>query len=380
MVTLKYPARILQEVQAAQTQGVPDTPRRQSGRERKPTLKPPFIDPLQIPNLSDLEPTTPDGTRASTRENRPLSPRLSVETQSVATETRSEKRKCGIENGPQSQGGTTQNPPKRARHNERRTIHWDEVYGEGNPKYRHWIIPYEGKWYIIRCDKCGLHFADNPLARGGKHILGKEHGCADKSHCTTIRELGLEVLGCDEWKARLNNDELSRLLKTKSYIPRDDRQKSGKSFQGIMDPKAGELYRVVWNGKSHHAALVLPMGNFQSAGVTGGVAQMGKMPDCYVGEEGEWAAGYQDGGLLVRDRQFPVMYFDEGEQPSYQLGLLLPASSLGWAKAKDLRPFDLGDPACQRIKGYKHALYHLQSLERRAGAFSGKFTFTANLV
>jgi hypothetical protein len=117
---------------------------------------------------------------------------------------------------------------------------------------------------------------------------------------------------------------------------------------------------------------MLPLGNFAPVGVMGDISAMvrqAKAPACYDRtKEGlvlGWAGGYNDGEPKVRDRKFPMMYLSDSADLSFKQGLMAPPS-LGWVAAKDLRPFDIGDPACQNTKGFKNA----QSFLRRVSARS----------
>ncbi|KAK0754424.1 hypothetical protein B0T18DRAFT_424814 [Schizothecium vesticola] len=287
--------------------------------------------------------------------------------------------------------------------NDNPTVSYEEVYGNGRPQYRHAIVEYpknSGKWFIIRCDKCGLHFGRNALQGGAKHLNGVKHGHLPREHVVTIRELGFRVLGCNKDKAKRNNDAFDRASRAgyaphkrrtdqarwqsqESDEPGDEhpgqqrqtrrhpgvnaaalqtRHQRGKPFQGITDPIVGRLYRAWYRGGGFFVALMLPLGSFGSVGVVGKISNMllgqqKKAPRCYD-RSGEriipWASGYEDGGPKFRERRFPMMYFEESAELSFKGGLVVPPS-LGWVEAKHLRPFDVDDPECRLTKGFSNA-------------------------
>lgn len=327
-----------------------------------------------------------------------------------------EKRRRNARDEGEDDGDTDSQPQKRPR-NDNPTVSYEEVYGNGRPQYRHAIVEYpkkSGNWFIIRCDKCGLHFGRNALQGGSKHLSGVTHGRLAKNHALAVQELGFRVLGCDKDKARRNNDAFDRASKA-GYAPRKRRtdqarwqsQESdepgdeqhgqqcqthrhpganaaalqtrhlGKPFEGITDPSVGMLYRAWYRGKGFFAALMLPLGSFGSVGVVGEISNMlgqqRKAPRCY-GRSGEriipWASGYEDGGPKFRERRFPMMYLEESPELSFKDGLVVPPS-LGWVEAKHLRPFDVNDPECRRTKGFSNAQAFLALAGRESDRGSG---------
>jgi len=340
------------------------------------------------------------------------------------------RRNTGADDG----DATDHRQPKRSKHNHP-TISFEEVYSDGHAEYRHVIVefpPDSGDWFILRCEKCGLHFGRNALQGGAKHLNGARHGFLRREWALAVQKLGVRVLGCDEKKAKINNDAFDQALKA-GYVPYkrhndgraaeaaaensqrqvsieasgDDedhgrqqqqqqrethhldpristtttdlqqgqhRGKKAKPFEGVTDPTVGKLYRAWYRGKGFYAVLMLPLGSFETVGVVGNISNMDKQekaPACYHrsgdGRILRWASGYEDGGPRVRERKFPVMYFEESANLSFQddhsnHSLVVPPS-LGWVAAKHLRPLDINDPECQnRTRGFKNA----QILLRRA--------------
>ncbi|KAK0631219.1 hypothetical protein B0T14DRAFT_559040 [Immersiella caudata] len=333
--------------------------------------------------------------RRSNRARRPTARFAQLETTNTDTEpgpsmsTTGKRRRDADDDRDGGEGG----PPKRFQH-EHATVSFEEVYCDGLPEYRHAILEYphgSGDWFILRCEQCGLHFGRNALQGGAKHLNGARHGWLPRDRALAVKELGVRVLGCDKDKAKRNNEAFDQAIEA-GYVPRKrstdqphrQRQepieegdeegrhvhhgrKGGKAFEGITDPTVGTLYRAWYRGKGSYAALMLPLGSFETVGVVGNIADMdrqGKAPKCY-GRRGErilgWASGYEDGGPKIRERKFPMMYLEESAHLVFRDNLVMPPS-LGWVMAKDLRPFDVSDPECQRTKGYEAA----QMLLRRA--------------
>ncbi|KAL9561078.1 hypothetical protein ACKAV7_014819 [Fusarium commune] len=111
-------------------------------------------------------------------------------------------------------------------------------------------------------------------------------------------------------------------------------------FKGITNPKCGKVYLTYWDRtKEWLAVLILPMGSFDKIGIPGSIETCGladSLPPCYqydkVSREYTWAKSYETGNTLIRERMFPVMYFDGRDFPN--------RSAIDWIEAKDLRRFN----------------------------------------
>lgn len=259
-------------------------------------------------------------------------------------------------------GSSTEQSPKKPA--TKRSISFDEVYQDGNAEYKHTIIEYppgENNWYILKCDEHGVHFNLNPLHGAAKHLAGSQHGHQSKEHSLAVSTLGHLVFDCDVEMAKRNNaamakafaegykpfnrNHLSKSMRASMGFPVTESPKgrkklageatnggsagnsfssstataAAKSFQGITNPVAGELYRGYWSkNKTKYAVMLLPWGNLAPAGMLGSLVNTGllvRAPRCYLvdrmtQEIKGWAAGYEDGGEQVTRREFPVMYFD----------------------------------------------------------------------
>ncbi|KJZ70002.1 hypothetical protein HIM_10613 [Hirsutella minnesotensis 3608] len=107
-------------------------------------------------------------------------------------------------------------------------------------------------------------------------------------------------------------------------------------------PIPGEVYLTREGPNARSAVLLLPTENLHDVGVPYTLDRLGlikHIPECYEYSRCEkifrWRKGYEDGGQLVHQRQYPVMYFD---------GLDFPRkSAVGWVAAGDLGILDLDD-------------------------------------
>ncbi|KAK7422479.1 hypothetical protein QQZ08_009467 [Neonectria magnoliae] len=308
-----------------------------------------------------------------------------------------------------------------------RTIDYEEVFQDGNAAIKHTIVRFENEWYILQCVEHGLTFKDKPIHAAAKHLSGKAHHGISGGHSLAIKHLGFRVLNCSEDLAEKNNkvtiealrkgyrpvttisqraaqhpaldecrdpDEYSdtgEYFALKEYFAREEfdeqedatyrgkdpvgmssngrnaRNKKAK-FEGIIDPKPGDIYSGFYSGsKVWYAVLVLPGVGADidiDIGMPGTMQELGltePLPPCcdFDTQTGllSWRKGYEDGGPCVNQRQFPVLYFD---------GLAFPdRSSVGWLEAKNLAPLDMNSPTFQLVPNYKSVLRFLKNRAAR---------------
>jgi hypothetical protein len=98
-----------------------------------------------------------------------------------------------------------------------------------------------------------------------------------------------------------------------------------------MAPVPNGIYLAYWGmSKSWFAVLILPLKDVEKFGLSE------SMPACYDFDEDtgqmKWKEGYEDGGLLIADRQFPVMFLENVPR--------IDRNAVGWVAAKDLQNFD----------------------------------------
>jgi hypothetical protein len=99
-----------------------------------------------------------------------------------------------------------------------RTIPFQEVFLDGKAEYKHFIVRANNDWYILKCEKHGVHFRKNALMGAAKHLNGSSHGNMPKEHHLALELLGYRVTGCNEKLAALNNSVADAAFKT-GYTP-----------------------------------------------------------------------------------------------------------------------------------------------------------------
>lgn len=257
-----------------------------------------------------------------------------------------------------------------------RDIDFNEVYQNGHARYKHHIVEHEGRFYILRCDECEMHFNDSPLKGAGRHLDSKKHGWMFRGHAVVVKVLGIEVLNCNRERQKTNNDEFKLALEAGYRVyrkpssarargpqPQEQAQEESRqqanitnsrrrnrraTGEAVLDPVPGKIYLAFWRGLGRVAVIVLPRGcfgdpSFGEVGLDGSSLAEDTdllekdVPECYrVSPETRkitgWQDGYEDGGEKVRERKYPVMYFDGVD------GFL--KSSVGWMSVGDLEEYD----------------------------------------
>ncbi|KAJ4171547.1 hypothetical protein NW754_013315 [Fusarium falciforme] len=125
--------------------------------------------------------------------------------------------------------------------------------------------------------------------------------------------------------------------------PTKDEPMEESSHDPIISPTPGIVYLAYRKStKTWLPALILPRNNLHKVGLSTTLESLGlveSVPKCYVYDPGtkclEWKAQYEDGGALVAQRQFPVVYFDATGFPS--------KDAAGWVGTGDLQELDLSD-------------------------------------
>jgi len=273
-----------------------------STRNSMPT--PPNIENVQEPSTRPSEPDTTEQNTSAGPQKRPAEPPAA----------RSTKR---------SRSNVTQGPLTGDR-----TIEYEKVYQNGQAEPKYFIAEYNGFWYILECKAHRMHFNNHPFRGAAKHLRGKKHNRPSVNFEEAIRALGTRVLGCDEGKAKKNNDVARRPScfhmgqPTTSLSPSVGRSIPTRSVQSPtgIDPKPGEVYTTFWSKtKEFYAILVLPWLNTGQLGkeLTLTVKDTGlikEIPLCYqyyqADDSVEWAPEYRSDGQYYKMREYPIMYFD----------------------------------------------------------------------
>lgn len=124
---------------------------------------------------------------------------------------------------------------------------------------------------------------------------------------------------------------------------------SQSRFDDCIEPIPGNLYTASRAGRQERwAVIVLSRGDFdgrQNSGFFKDSTLLQRPPPCYVCDGKStriiaYQKGFEDGGPLVSQRQFPVMYIDCGKDPF--------VGSFAWVQAKDLKPYDPNDSTVRR--------------------------------
>ncbi|KAH7118416.1 hypothetical protein EDB81DRAFT_767037 [Dactylonectria macrodidyma] len=312
------------------------------------------------------------------------------------------KRMGSVVSGKQKRARVGQTEPAETK----RTIEFDEVFQDGNAAIKHTIVQFRDEWYILLCDEHGLSFKHHPIMSAAKHLNGRAHGKLPKDHEMAIKHLGVRVLNCSAKLAEENNrvclvayrtgyepsklrtrtkNNKSECIHVSPLLEQTDqhvdtplgnrgsacvngRGKSGrrprKQFDGIVDPTPGGIYLGYWSkSREWQAVLVLPGVATEQPidiGFSGTIQDLGlteQLPQCYTYDPQtgilDWQEGYKDGGPLVTERQFPVMYFDGLDFPS--------ESSVGWVAANDLQSVDTQDSNFELTPHFKSVLNFLET-------------------
>ncbi|KAM0344767.1 hypothetical protein ACHAPU_007140 [Fusarium lateritium] len=252
-------------------------------------------------------------------------------------------------------------------HSQGRTIEFDDVYQGGNAEKKYIIVDYLQQWYIVECKKHRMRFLKQTLKAAGRHLNGGKHRLENPGHEGIIRELGTQVLNCNQRLSMINNEVTERevaiisspreLAQRPSYEhyaqPDSDARpnaqncthnqatRSSNGMSGI-DPQPGEVYSAYWKkSKKWFAVLILPWGSFGRFGwnMSFKNTELAKMvPRCYLYNPEttrgtpEWAEDYRPGGPSFANRKYPVHFFDQPEFPGKY--------SLRWVTASDLKLYD----------------------------------------
>ncbi|KAH6982601.1 hypothetical protein EDB80DRAFT_592336, partial [Ilyonectria destructans] len=253
---------------------------------------------------------------------------------------------------------------------EARVVDFDQVFQDGNAQVKYLIAQHPsktGEWYILECKEHRKHFVKNPILGAAKHLAGHGHGLT-KEHSLAVRTLGTRVLNCNTALAEKNNDvardAFSKQLgfPPRSRVPnRRIRRHPGNGAENdrslqdhgeqtgsqespgtsipecVLSPVVGEIYAARYpRMRFIYPVLVLPWASFGHFKWKEPLLRL--TPPCYLFDRKldpyprGWAKGYEDGGPLVNQRQYPVIYFDGRRFPVQ--------SDVGWVPVSSFTTFD----------------------------------------
>ncbi|KAI8964157.1 hypothetical protein F5Y11DRAFT_345702 [Daldinia sp. FL1419] len=128
--------------------------------------------------------------------------------------------------------------------------------------------------------------------------------------------------------------------------------KNRNGFKGVVNPTAGGIYKVVQSPrKGEYAAVLLPLGDFSAIGISKSIYDTTLrrfIPVCYIHNKESkeilgWKKDYDDGGVKVTNRKFPVMSLESIARDRIPLdGEFSPdGAKYSWVPARSIRTFDL---------------------------------------
>lgn len=229
---------------------------------------------------------------------------------------------------------------------EERVIEFDQVFQNGEAQTKYIITqhpPDFGQWYILECKEHDKHFPGDPIRAASRHLIGKDHG-VNGDHSFAVKMLGTRVLRCNDVLAAMNNRIArqsflqavnvtpQRVIQGRRMLP-EDYQAQGCE----VIPVAGEIYSSQSATQSYtYPVLVLPWKAFDH------FPQMRQLlnstPSCYVFDKKVdqyprgWAEGYEDGGVMLQNRSYPVVYFDKEDFPDQ--------CTFGWVPLTSFKVYD----------------------------------------
>ncbi|KAH8761673.1 hypothetical protein F5883DRAFT_127510 [Diaporthe sp. PMI_573] len=151
------------------------------------------------------------------------------------------------ESSAEQQHSTSSRPDLAQEKATHRVVTFEEVYQQGEAKFKHKIFEYKegsGNWYIVKCDKHEMHFGlGNPLHGAAKHLHSPQHGRLEKTHHLAIQNCGFLVKDCTAELANLNNTVFEEALKNGYKILKPTNKTSNQSV-------AAELSNLSNDGNS----------------------------------------------------------------------------------------------------------------------------------
>lgn len=229
---------------------------------------------------------------------------------------------------------------------EERAIKFDQVFQNGDAQIKYIIIqhpPDFGNWYILECKEHGKHFHKDPVRDAARHLISQDHGL-NGDHSFVIKMLGTRVLHCNDALASMNN-RIARQSFPQAVNVTPQRVTQGRRMlpedyqaQGCeVIPVAGEIYSLKSATQGYtYPVLVLPWKAFDH--VPRMRHLLNSTPSCYVFDKKVdqyprgWAEGYEDGGVMLKNRSYPVVYFDKEDFPDQ--------CTFGWVPLTSFKVYD----------------------------------------
>lgn len=271
---------------------------------------------------------------------------------------------------------------KPRRTNDDRTVQYEELRANAtnNPKKKQKIIrrPKDGdRFIVLMCKEHNVLFGLDgkcPIRGAAKHLRASAH-VNNKTGVTAEVEFSYTVLGCDQEKMDRHNRG------GRSEQARSEKSPSRGSPWDMVEMRAvGELCEVWYEPETiYYAAVVLPVGDFSPVGMIGTLSinteLTNNIPGCYKTLDNQivgWADGYEDGGPLATEREYPVLYLEDRIEVPLEGALENPkVEAYGWVPVGDLETLSMTKPDARAMSGFKTVKKYLQRMEnlRRTGTF-----------
>ncbi|VUC30703.1 unnamed protein product [Clonostachys rosea] len=135
-----------------------------------------------------------------------------------------------------------------------RSIEFEDVYQDGKPDQRRFIVRYpenHGHWYVLHCERHDLHF--DAIAAGASHLSHADHGGKKLHPRAVIQELGVLVLRCSVVLAKKNNALLnpksSHSAKRKTSSTQEHDRKRSRASSPSSQRRRSNAPEVVRNAE-----------------------------------------------------------------------------------------------------------------------------------
>ncbi|KAJ3555223.1 hypothetical protein NPX13_g10402 [Xylaria arbuscula] len=221
------------------------------------------------------------------------------------------------------------------------------------------------QWYILKCEKHTVHFKQVALRGAAKHLDSLSHGNLGRNRALAIKLLGYRVIDCNEELAAQNNKVVDEAFangyepENRIQAPKPKQSPSNTSPEVITDPKPFHVYQCFWSqNKCYYPVIILGWDDQTAGGLDTNLAGTGLLdkkvsnpPNCYVYKDIDnkthaaivgWSPQYEDGGSKIKQRKFPVKFFDR-------------ASNVGWVSARTLSKFPLFQASSAAKKEFHNA-------------------------
>ncbi|KAK1657734.1 hypothetical protein BDP55DRAFT_419448 [Colletotrichum godetiae] len=126
------------------------------------------------------------------------------------------------EDAPEALGKRLRSVPSAVKSVEK-TIRFDELYDDGNARYKHRIVQYNEEWFILRCDEHNMHFPYRAASAAGSHLKAYAHNGPSAALPAVIEAFGIRVSDMvEEIVVACPNDSRSLVCVRQSSVTASD--------------------------------------------------------------------------------------------------------------------------------------------------------------